>query len=387
MTRFDIIPNRWNTINFSKWTAYPKDILPLWLADMDFPAPKAILNALHKQVEHGVLGYEIPGRAFNEIVASRMDALYGWKVDPDAIIYTAGVNNGYNIAARVLCDSSRGYLIQTPVYNEFQETEEKVHVPQIVAPLAKKAKGNRISYEVDFDALRKKMKKAGMFLLCHPHNPVGHIYSRAELKKMAEICIENKVTIVSDEIHSEILLGGAKFTPLASLSREIAHHTITLISASKAFNVPGLSCAFAIIPDSHLRKRFYDAAYGMSYEVSTLGLTAARAAFSGKCDGWLNELRRYLTANRDFLVDYVARYMPDVRMTIPDATYLGWLDFTQTDINGSPFEFFKEKAKVALSEGKKFGKECAGFARINFGTSRKILKEGLEKMRKAMESL
>lgn len=387
MTSFNSVPDRRNSINLSKWTWYPKDVLPLWLADMDFPAAPQILEALHRQVTHGVLGYEMPSRAFYETIASRMMELYGWDVDPESIIYTAGVNNGYNVAARILCSPARGYLIQTPVYNEFLETEEKLHVSQFVAPLAKKVKGNRISFEVDFDAFRKKVKKAGMFLLCHPHNPVGHIFSRAELKKMAEICIENKVIIVSDEIHSEILLGGARFTPFASLSREIAKYTITLVSASKAFNVPGLSCAFAIIPDPTLKKRFFDVTYGMSYEVSTPGLTAAQVAYSGKADPWLRQMLRYLTSNRDFLVDYVTQYMPNIRTTIPDATYLCWLDFSQTGIEGSPFEFFKEKAKVALSDGRLFGKGGEGHLRINFGTSRKLLTEGLERMRKALDSI
>jgi cystathionine beta-lyase len=387
VTNFNTTPNRRNTINFSKWTAYPKDILPLWLADMDFPAPKAILNALHKQVEHGALGYEIPGRAFNEVISRRMDALYGWKVNPDWVIYTPGVNTGYNIAARVLCSPGKGYVIQTPVYNEFHDAEMKVGIPKWTAPLAKLTKGNRLRYEVDDDALKKAVKGAGMFLLCHPHNPVGRIFSRNELTRMAKICIENRVPIVSDEIHAEILLGGSTFKPLASLSKEIADHTITLVSASKSCNVPGLSAAFAIVPNEKLRKKFFAAALGMSYEVSSLGITAARVAYSGTCDGWLNELRRYLTSNRDLLVDYVTRFMPDVRLTVPDATFLGWLDFTQTEIDGSPFEFFKSRAKVALSEGKKFGRQCEGFARINFGTSRAILREGLEKMRKAMESL
>ena len=387
MTSFNSVPDRRNSINLSKWTWYPKDVLPLWLADMDFPAAPQILEALHRQVTHGVLGYEMPSRAFYETIASRMMELYGWDVDPESIIYTAGVNNGYNVAARILCSPARGYLIQTPVYNEFLETEEKLHVSQFVAPLAKKVKGNRISFEVDFDAFRKKVKKAGMFLLCHPHNPVGHIFSRAELKKMAEICIENKVIIVSDEIHSEILLGGARFTPFAGLSREIAKYTITLISASKAFNVPGLSCAFAIIPDPTLKKRFFDVTYGMSYEVSTPGLTAAQVAYSGKADPWLRQMLRYLTSNRDFLVDYVTQYMPNIRTTIPDATYLCWLDFSQTGIEGSPFEFFKEKAKVALSDGRLFGKGGEGHLRINFGTSRKLLTEGLERMKKALDSI
>jgi len=205
-------------------------------------------------VEQGVLGYELPSKSFLEIVAARMKKLYDWKVNPDWIVYTAGVNNGYNIAARFLCNSEKGYLIQTPVYNEFQETEHKTGVPQRTVRLEKKISGNRISYEVDFEAFESEVKQAGMFLLCHPHNPVGKVYSRSELKRMAEICIENNVTIVSDEIHSELLLGDAKFVPMASLSQEIEQHTVTLISASKAFNVPGLACAFAIIPDEKLRK-------------------------------------------------------------------------------------------------------------------------------------
>jgi cystathionine beta-lyase len=226
-----------------------------------------------------------------------------------------------------------------------------------------------------------------MFLLCHPHNPVGKIYSRGELTQMAKVCIEKDVIIVSDEIHAEILLGGATFKPLASLSKEIADKTITLVAASKACNVPGLAAAFAIIPNDELRKKFYSAAEGMSFEISITGLTAARVAFSGKTDSWLAGMRRHLTSNRDYLVDFVTQNLPGVRTTIPDATYLGWLDFTQTEIDGSPFEFFLSKAKVALSEGKKFGKECAGFARINFGTSRTILKEGLDRMKGAMDSL
>lgn len=386
MTNFNVIPDRRKTVNSSKWTRYPKDVLPLWLADMDFPTAPQIRTALRQQVD-GVLGYEIPSVAFNECISRRMKRLYDWDIDPEAIVYTAGVNNGYNVAARILCSSTRGYVIQTPVYNEFQDTRDKTGAPQITAPLAKRTKGRRIGYEVDFDAFRKKVRKAGIFLLCHPHNPVGHIFSRAELMKMAEICIENRVPIVSDEIHSDILLGGATFTPLASLSPEIAKHTITLISASKAFNVPGLSCAFAVIPDATLRKKFYDAAYGMSYEVSTLGLTAARVAYSGNADSWLRQLRRYLTANRDFLVDYVTRNMPGVRMTVPDATFLGWLDFTQTEIDGSPFEFFRQKAKVALSDGGIFGREGAGHARINFGTSHTVLAEALERMKEAMSKL
>ena len=381
---FDAPPGRRVSHFDNKWTMRPKDVVPMWVADMDLPTAPQIQKALHKQVEHGVLGYELPNKKLYEVVATRMKKLYDWDVNPDWIIYTAGVNNGYNIAARTLCSPKKGYLLQTPVYNEFLETENKTGVRQIVAPLEKKVLGNRISYEVDLDALKKGLKKAGMFLLCHPHNPVGHIYSRNELQQMAEICLENDVTIVSDEIHSELLLGGASFTPTAKVSRAVARNTITLISASKAFNVPGLACAFAIVPDAKIRKRFSDIGSGMNFEVSSVGLTAAYVAYSGKADTWLHALRGYLTENRDFALEYIEANLPGARATKPDATYLMWLDFSELKLKPSPYRFIFKNAKVALSNGVAFGKGNEQFGRLNFGTSRKILKQGLDRIRTAL---
>ncbi|MCB9111920.1 MAG: putative C-S lyase [Anaerolineales bacterium] len=387
MTNFNNTPDRRKNINITKWSYYGKDVLPMWVADMDFPAPKPILDELHKRIDHGVMGYEIPARPLQEIAAARMDRLYRWKVDPDAVRVVTGIVSGFSVAARAFCSPKKGVAMQTPVYNEFHEVKNNVGIPQIDIPLVKNIKGNILKYEIDWDLFEKRVKKAGMFLLCNPHNPLGIIFSRKELTRMAEICIRNDVLIVSDEIHSELILGENKFTPMAKLSREIEKHVITLVSPSKTFNVPGLFCGFAIIPDKELRDRYTTELEHLRLHVGSMGLHAAYVGFSGKCDGWLRDLNRYLTGNRDFLVDYVTKYMPNVRTTIPDATYLGWLDFTQTEIEGSPFEFFKEKAKVALSEGKIFGKEGAGHTRINFGTSRAILKEGLDKMRKAMESI
>jgi cystathionine beta-lyase len=287
----------------------------------------------------------------------------------------------------VLSSAKKGYLIQTPVYNEFLDTEHKTGAKQSVAPLAKKVSGSRISYEVDFDALKVGAKRSAMFLLCHPHNPVGMIYSRAELERMAELCIEHDVTIVSDEIHSELLLGGAKFTPMASLSPEIAQRTITMISASKAFNVPGLTCAFAIIPNAELRKRFSRVAEGMNFELSTLGLTAARVAFSGKADAWLRELRHYLTGNRDFIVDYLEQNLPGIRVTKPDATYLIWLDCSELRLKPAPYDFFLKEAKVAFSNGGKFGAGNEQFVRLNFGAPRKTVELGLNRIRRALHGI
>jgi cystathionine beta-lyase len=384
---FDRTPNRRTTGVLNRWTMFPGDVLPMSIADMDFSAPPSILNALGRFVEHGDMGYQLPSEALFETIVARMDHLYSWKISADMIVPVAGVNSGYNVAARTFCTSRRGYLIQTPVYNEFHETQKKTGMPQLEAPLAKRVVGNRIRYEVDFDAFKRTVKKSKLFLLCNPHNPVGRLYSPEELQRIAEICLDNDVLIVSDEIHSEVLLDGNKFNPISCLGSKVASRTITLISASKAFNVPGLYCAFAIIPNVELRKSYTETVFKMGIHVSSPGLVAARAAYSGRCDPWLKALRKYLTGNRDFLVDYIETHLPQMRITIPEATYLAWLDCSEFNLEPSPCEFLLKNARVALGEGGKFGKESGQFVRLNFGTSRRILKQGLDRMHKALRSL
>ena len=383
---FDRIPNRRMAGVVNKWTYYPEEMLPMWVADMDFPAPKAILDTLRKALNHGVLGYELASTTLLETVAARMDHLYRWKVKPEWIVPVTGIVSGFNIAARAFTSPKKSYLVQPPVYNEFHELKNNVGLTQLNAPLVKRVRGNILHYEIDWDLFKTQVKQAGMFLLCNPHNPLGIIFSRSDLRRMAEICLENKVLIVSDEIHSELLLEDKKFTPVAKLSAEIAQNSITLIAPSKTFNVPGLFCGFAIIPNKELREGYAKTAAQLRIHVASLGLRAAQAAFSGECDEWLRELRCYLTGNRDFLVEYVTRNMPEVRITMPQATYLAWLDFTQLDLGKSPYQFFFEKAKVALSDGAIFGENGNGHIRLNFGTSRRILEQGLDRMNRALRS-
>ncbi len=381
---FDCTPNRRDPNVSNKWTLVPKDALPMWVADMDFQSPKPILRELHKVVDQGVLGYELPSRSLQETVAIRMDRLYGWKVKPEAVVTVTGIVSGFSVAARAFSSAQKGLLIQTPVYNEFHEVKNNVGIPQFDAPFVRTIQGNILRYEIDWDIFKKQARKAGMFLLCNPHNPLGMIFSRKDLLRIAEICIENDVLVVADEIHSELLLDDNTFTPMAKLSPEIAKRTITLVAPSKTFNVPGLFCGFAIIPNKELRLQYTKTVEHLRLHVSSMGLHAARVAFSGQCDGWLKELRRYLTGNRDFLVDYVTRYLPAVKTTSPDATYLAWLDFTEMNLKKSPYDFILKKAKVALSNGTIFGGNGAGHVRLNFGTSRRILKQGLDQMRKAL---
>ena len=385
---FDIAPNRRRSELLNKWTTYPSDVLPMWVADMDFRCPAPILNALHNELEQGVLGYELPSRSLLQTVADRMDRLYGWSVDPESVVAVTGIVTGFNVAARTFCTGKQGYLIQPPIYNEFFTVQANLGISQYEAPLACWSDGNILHYEIDWDAFCEQVRNVRMFLLCNPHNPVGVVYSHAELLCMAEICLEHDVLIVSDEIHSELLLGGQKFIPMATLSESIADRSITFVSPSKTFNVPGLFCGFAIIPNHELRAQYTCMVDKMRIHVSSLGLLAARAALSGECDCWLDELLAYLTGNRDFLVDYVKDNLPDVRITRPSAAYLGWMDCSelvrQGRTTGSPFDFFLNKAKVAFGDGKLYSPAAANFVRINFGCTRQTLEQGLGRIRDSL---
>ncbi len=228
-----------------------------------------------------------------------------------------------------------------------------------------------------------------MFLLCHPHNPTGQVYGRAELERMTELCLASDAVICSDEIHSELLLAGTQHTPMAALDPEIARRTIALLSPSKTFNIVGFFCGFAIIPDAQLRARYRKVQEQLTLHVNSLGLIAAEAAFSGACDPWLQELRRYLTANRDFLVECIGRKMKGVRVTVPQATCLAWLYFSQLKrkkkIASEPAKFFLKNARVGLNPGVEFGPGGEGFVRLNFGCPRATLVRALEQIRGALQ--
>jgi cysteine-S-conjugate beta-lyase len=388
MLNFDqIIPRR--DTNSIKWTKYPIDVLAFWVADMDFPAPPPILDALHRAVDHGVFGYDVPTTALKELVAGRMEKLYGWHIDPQAVVATPGLVSAFTAAARMLCRPGDGYLIQPPVYMPFNDLQQNHGFVRQEAPLVCSVEGNRLRYEIDWDSFAAGFNSLGsqtrMFLLCNPHNPTGQIYSREELAHMADICLQKKAVIVSDEIHSELLLGDSQFFPVAAISPEIAARTLTLVAPSKTFNVPGLFCGFAIIPDADLRERFEKELERMTLHVSSTGLISAQAAFSGACDDWLLELRQYLTANRDFIVEYIGKNLNGLRTTTPDATYLSWFDCTPLNLS-DPYHFFLKEAKVALNDGVAFGTGGRGFVRFNFGTSRSQIEEGLNRMRKAIEA-
>ncbi len=381
---FDRLIERRGT-NSIKYKFYDPDVLPMWVADMDFTAPPAVLDALRAQVEHGIFGYELPSEALIETVCARLRRLYGWSVTSKEVIVIPGLVTGFNVAARALCAPGDGYLLQPPIYFPMLDVQKNVGLERHDAPLVPALDGHTLRYEVDFDALEAALRpNTRMFLFCHPHNPAGKVFPRTELERLAEVCLRHGLVICSDEIHCELLLGGATHTPLAALAPEVADRTVTLFAPSKTFNTAGLFCGFAIIPNPELRQRFQAVVSAFTLHAASSGLVAAQAALSPATDDWLAELRAYLTANRDTLVAYVRDCLPGLRTTVPDATYLAWLDCRDLDLPESPFEFFLQRARVALNDGATFGPGGEGFVRLNFGCPRATLMEALERMRRAL---
>ncbi len=370
-----------------KWESYPEDVLPMWVADMDIRSPEPVIEALRQRVEHGVFGYSLPPAELTETICERMQRLYEWTVTPDQVIYFPGVVSAINVACRALASPGDGVLVQPPVYHPFLTAPPAHGLELQTAELTAVVQGSALRYEIDYEAFEAAITpRTRLFILCHPHNPTGQEYSAEQLLRLAEICARHNVLICSDEIHCELLLGDTSHTPTASLAPEIAGQTITLMAPSKTFNLPGLGCSFAIVPNAELRKRLVKGQEGILPLVNVLGYTAALAAYRYG-DEWRAALLQYLTANRDTLVKYVAEQMPGLRTTAPEATYLGWLDCREAGIEGNPYKFFLEKARVALGDGATFGPGGAGFVRLNFGCPRAQLDEALKRMSLALEQL
>lgn len=379
---FDRIVERRGT-DSNKWHKYGPDVLPLWVADIDFPSPPAVIDALRARVEHGIYGYLREGVPSDlvEVFTERCRKRYGWDVPGDALVLMPGVNPANNVAARTVCAPGDGFVILTPAYPPILRVPGNAGLASQLPALVRRADGR---YEIDFERFERAITPATRaFLLCNPHNPVGRVYTRRELERLAEICLRHRLTIIADEIHCDLVYAGHEHVPVASLSSEVAARTITLMAPSKTFNQAGLKASLAIVTDPVLRERFLAARVDMVQATANImGYTAMLAAYR---DGgpWHEALLRYLEANRDFLADSVQRHLPGLTMAKPEGTYLAWLDCRPAGL-ADPFTFFLEQAKVAFNDGKLFGAPGNGFVRLNFGTPRALLAEGLERMRKAL---
>jgi cystathionine beta-lyase len=363
----------------AKWTKFDADVLPMWVADMDFPVAGPILAALRGRLEHPVLGYGVSQSGLKQRIVGWLAAQYGWTVSPEAIVMLPGVVPGFNLALRAACAAEAGVVAQTPVYPPMLRAPDNWRLRRCDAPLA-------ADDSLDIDILRGALAKAGRggaFLLCNPHNPTGRAFRREELLAMAEACLAAGVSIIADEIHCDLLFDGRRHVPVASLAPEIAATTITLMSAGKTWNIAGLNACWAVVPDAALRARYERAIDGVANHVNILGLIATEAALA-EGGPWRDEMLGYIQANRDWLVRAVAQLLPGVAMRAPEATYLAWLDCRGSAAAGDPQAFFLERARVGLNPGPDFGPPGAGFVRLNFGCPRALLEEGVARMARAL---
>jgi cystathionine beta-lyase len=368
-----------------KWEMHPSDVIPMWVADMDFRSPEPVIQALQERVAHGIFGYQITSAKLAEVICERMRRLYGWAVLPEHIVFIPGLVTGTNMACRAVGAPGDGVVIQTPAYPPFVTAPAGNGMQMQAAPLSFHTEGSLLKCEIDFAAFEAAFTpQTRLFLMSNPLNPAGVDYTPAQLTRLAEICLRHNVVICSDEIHCDLLLDGQRHTPTASLAPEIADRCITLMAPSKTFNIAGLGCSFAIITNPHLREKFAKNSEGTVPFVNALGYTAALAAYQHG-EPWLAELLPYLTANRDVLVSFITERLPQFHLTRPDSTYLSWMDCRPADLPGDPYEFFLQEAKVAFSDGKAFGPGGEGHVRVNFGCPRAQLLEALERMQAAVE--
>ncbi|GHU30049.1 aspartate aminotransferase [Betaproteobacteria bacterium] len=365
-----------------KWNKYAgRDVLPLWVADMDFAAPPAVISALEQRIAHRVFGYGKPMASLVDTTLGYLQRRYGWQVSPEWLVWLPGLVTGLNVACRAVDGS---VLTAIPVYPPFLSAprlagQELSTVPLVLAGNA------RESWQWDFERLEAAVTpQTRLLLLCHPHNPVGRAWRVDELTRLADFCRRHDLTICSDDIHCDLILEpGRQHLPLA-LVEDMAQRTVTLMAPSKTYNIPGLACSLAVIPNASLRQRFSAVMRGIVPEVNVLGFAAAEAAFS-ECDAWREALIETLRTNRDLVEATVAK-TPGLSMTHIEATYLAWIDARRLPIGNiaNPALFFEE-AGIGLSNGADFG--LPGWVRLNFGCPRQTLESALQRITAACEKL
>ena len=358
------------------------DILPMWVADMDFLVPEEVRKALIKRAAHGVFGYTFTDPALNKLVTSWLDERFQWKVSPASILYSPGVIPTLNMAIQAFTNIGDKILIQTPVYPPFHDSirnngREVVENPLIL---------NGSKYEIDFDDMEAKIKEGvKAFVLCNPHNPVGRVWTKEELTKMAELCDQYDVFIISDEIHADIVYSGHHHIPIASLNTKLKNRTITCLSPTKTFNLAGLQVSYAVVEDEGIRKQLEKTFHknGM-HMINTMGITALEAAYQHG-HAWLDDLVTYLETNVE-LVEYSFQNT-EIRVIKPEGTYLVWLDFRSLGFTHDELkDWLVKSAKVALNDGITYGKEGEGFMRLNVAAPSSLVTQAVHRIKKALKN-
>ncbi|MCP4176469.1 MAG: pyridoxal phosphate-dependent aminotransferase [bacterium] len=361
-------------------------ILPMWVADMDFACPQPVIDALATRALHGIFGYSGTSESYLNSIVNWMKKRHNWNIKSEWICTSPGVVPAINMLIKTFTNPEDKVIIQTPVYYPFFSAIKNNKCRIIENPLIK----DNDKYKIDFDDFDQKTKdhSVKLFVLCSPHNPVGRVWTHEELKKIGEICLKNNVLVISDEIHSDLVFKGYKFTPYASIDETFKENSIVCTAASKTFNLAGLHTSNIIIANERLRSKFLETMYSNGLAgMNTFGLVATETAYN-EGEEWLEQVLAYIHDNFKFLKNYIKENIPEIKVTDTEATYLIWLDFRDLNLTQKKLkEFTLKKAGIFFDEGFIFGEPGIGFERINIACPRSILEEALTKLKKAVKSL
>ena len=386
---FDEVIERKNT-NSEKWDGVghifqKSDLFPLWVADMDFRSPQPIIDAIIQRAEHGIYGYSFTPPEYYEATINWYKRRHGWTLEKEWFFYTPGVIPAINFTIQAFSERRDKIILQNPAYPPFFMAVKNNERRKLLNPLI----SNNGRYTMDYDDLEKKVKDplVKILILCNPHNPSGRVWTKEELTRVGEICLENNVLVLADEIHCDLIYPEYKHIPFASISDEFAHNSVTCTSISKTFNLPGLKLSNIFIPNPKLRLKFNNIIQGTGVKEPNCFASSVLIAAYNECEDWLDELMIYVKENLEFLKAFVNKNLPRVKITEPEGTFLVWLDFRE--LIPDPKELTRillDVAKVALFEGFLFGKGGKGFERLNLACPRATLEEGLNKIANAIKS-
>lgn len=361
-----------------------QDVIPLWVADMDFRTAKPIIDALEEKAKQGIFGYTSRPDSYFEAIRGWQKRRNGWEIDRELMSWSLGVVPALSSIVKIFSDPGDSIMIQTPVYSEFYDVTEA---------WGRTVLENRLVeqdgvWSIDFEDFEEKAKHARIFLLCSPHNPLGIVWTREELDRMARICMDNDVLLVSDEIHSDLVFHGKKHIPTATLSDEIGKKVITCISGTKTFNLAGLQASATIFPNAEMKRQFDTFWMAMDIHRNNAFSSVAMEAAFNEGEEWLEQLLPYLEGNFEFIRDYCEKYIPQIRPTVPDATYLVWLDCRELNMDNEELRrFMIQEAGLGLNEGYTFGRSLSGYMRLNAACPRCVLEKALNQLKEAVEKL
>jgi cystathionine beta-lyase len=367
----------------AKWNSYPPNILPAWVADMDFNVAEPIRQALSNQISNSDFGYPLGAKdnGLLSLFRARVKNHFNWDIDESEVLILNDVVQGLYLGVSVFSAENESVLIQTPIYPPFLHAVTELSRLPLLQPLV--ATDER--FEIDFEKIESAIDSSTkIFALCNPHNPTGRAFNLKELTKIGELCCRHDLIILSDEIHADLVYEPKTHVPIASISPEVRARTVTLMSASKAFNIAGLCMAFAHFGSSALKKKFETIPSHVRGGTNALSVAAVRSAWT-LCDNWLNDIRTILFKNRNSVSQFVLEKHPKIRYFPPDATYLAWLDLREFEHKPSYQSYLMDSAKVAVSGGEDFGEEGRGFIRVNFATSPEILEKVLARVGSALD--